>query len=357
MHYAGIDIGKESCHATIVDEQGKVLDQFQLENSPTGWGKLQICLQPGDQVSMEAGTYAYPIHDHFCRAGFKVTMAHPRGVRQITESDSKTDKKDSQHLAQLLRVGYLPKAYVPHPDTLRSRDLIRARHELGEAITRAKNRVHAYLARNAIRHSFSKVTLFTPAGLAWLKRPHFNDERDIILLLGAQEIESVQARRKILDAQLAKLAVDDPQVRLLMTIKGVDVFLATAITSEIGDLSRFRNYESFQSYAGCAPRVRESAGVSWGGGSVQSRSSFLKYALGLVNEQLLMYDNPIRAYYQRQLPRIKKKIRAKARARRKTAALVYSMLKTGQPFRWMVPEQHMRKEERLIRLSRQEPGH
>jgi transposase len=356
MRYAGIDIGKETCHATIVDEQGTVLAQFELENKPAGWGRLEKHLQPGDQVAMEAGTFAYPIHDHLCEHGFDVAMAHPRGVKQITQSDSKTDRKDSHHLAHLLRVGYLPRAYVPRPETLRLRDVLRARRDMADAGTRVKNRIHAYLARNSIRHPFTKNTLFTPPGLAWLKRPRFGDTRDTLLTLAAAELEGIKERRKVLDVQLAKVAVDDPQVQLLMTIKGVDYFLALLITAEIGDLTRFPNHEAFQSYAGCAPRVRESAGVNRGGGAVTSRSPILKWGLGLASEQLLQYDNPIRDYYRHQLLRIKKKQRAKARARRKTAAMVYSMLKTGRPCRWLEPDSHDRKEERLERLSRQEPG-
>src|ERR1051326_7242573 len=107
MRYVGIDIGKKACSVTLVSEKGKAVAQLEIENSKPGWDKLQRRLKPGDRLVVEAGTYAYPIHDHFVNHGFEVVPAHPRGIRQITESDKKTDRRDSEVLAQRLRVNYL----------------------------------------------------------------------------------------------------------------------------------------------------------------------------------------------------------------------------------------------------------
>lgn len=42
---------------------------------------------------MEASTYAYPLHDHLRRHGFQITVAHARGVKQITQIESRPTAK------------------------------------------------------------------------------------------------------------------------------------------------------------------------------------------------------------------------------------------------------------------------
>ena len=51
-------------------------------------------------------------------------MANPSKIRAITESKSKTDEKDSLVLAQFLRLGYIPRSYVPTAEIMRNRELL-----------------------------------------------------------------------------------------------------------------------------------------------------------------------------------------------------------------------------------------
>jgi transposase len=354
MQYAGVDIGKEACHATILNQAGDLVEQFELVNNPKGWAQLEKQLGPGDELAVEASTHAYPIHDHFRQRGFKVHVAHPRAVKQITQSESKTDRKDSHHLAHLLRVGYLPKAWIPDPDLLRRRDVLRARIETGRTATRLKNRIHAHLARNGLQPPVKTSELFKGVGRTWLERAHWKDERDELLQIRIHELDSIRERQKALDIVLARSGSVDDEAKLLMSIKGIDFYLAQIITTELGRIERFPTYEAFQAYAGCAPTVRESAGINRGGAPVRNRSGTLKWALGMVVERVIGYDNPIRAYYQIQLKRTRRVKRAKARARRKVAALVYALLKTRQPCRWSDPQNVEDKLTRMKRLSRKE---
>lgn len=356
MQHAGIDVGKEACHVTILDDDGAVRHQFEIPNRPKGWKQLEAKLGPEDELALEASTHAFPIHDHFRQLGYTVIAAHARGVKQITQSESKTDRKDSHRLAHLLRLDYLPKAWIPSPELLRRRDVLRARIETGQTGTRLKNRIHAYLARNGVRPPLSNKALFQGMGRRWLQKTHWGDERDDLLMIRLQEMESTLARQNALDIVLAKASVDDEATRTLMTIKGVNYYLAQVVTSEVGSIDRFATYQAFQAYAGCAPTVRESAGVNRGGAPVRNRSGTLKWALSLITECVIRYPNPIQEYYKIQLRRVHKLQRAKARARRKVAAMVYAMLKTRQPCRWSDSKNVQAKLRRMHGLSRKEIG-
>ena len=63
--YIGIDVRRKACTASIINTRGKVVDQFDLPNDPAGWRRLDAKLRKGDRLVLEAGTYVYPLHDHF----------------------------------------------------------------------------------------------------------------------------------------------------------------------------------------------------------------------------------------------------------------------------------------------------
>jgi len=75
-----------------------------------------------------------------------VHLAHPTLVKPFAKKHVKTDKVDSEVLAQLLRMDYLP--YVPEGEIRDLRTIVRHRASLVRL--RIKNRVHALLTREGI---------------------------------------------------------------------------------------------------------------------------------------------------------------------------------------------------------------
>lgn len=332
MSYVGIDVGKDACVATVVTRTGRVKHRLEFDNRREGFDQLEGILGPRSTLVVEAGTYVYPLHDHFTTKGYAVLVAHPRGIRQITESEKKTDRHDSEVLAQLARVDYLPRAYIPHPDILRHRELLRARLDMANQSTRVKTRIRAFLAKQGEE---PPAKLFERDGMTWLKESvKWADSRDVVLALMVDELEELQARRERIDNVLAGLAIDNDDVKLLMTIPGIDYYLALVIVAEIGDIDRFPTAEAFRSYAGCAPRVRESAGKNTGRGTTRSRCPRLKTAMSLAAQTAVRYDNPIKTAFDRRMKKTNKPARAHAVARRKMCDLVRTLLLSGEPCRW-----------------------
>lgn len=354
MRYVGIDIGKKACTVTLVNENGKPLAHLEIQNAKPGWTKLQRRLKPGDRLVLEAGTYAYPIHDHFVNRGFEVVPAHPRAIRQITESDKKTDRRDSETLAQPLRVDYLPRAYIPDPETLVDRDLLRTRVDLASSQTSLKNRVRAYLARNSLELPCKDSELFDK-GLQWLRQHRWGDARDVVLQSLLIEYDAIQAQKAVLDAEIARTASDDENAKLLMSIPGIDYYLAMAIVAEVGDVSRFKSREAFRAYAGCAPRSRESAGVNRASGTNRDASPRLKTAFSMVEQTAMRVNGPIRDAYKKRLEQTGQEARAHAVGRRKVCDLVYAILTKREPCNWASPASHERKlgnlENRIMRAE------
>lgn len=356
MRYVGIDIGKADAHVSIRSELGEVLERCVVRNDEDGFRKLAERLQPGDRLGLEASTYAYALHDHFLAKGYEVWMGDPKRLRAVWDTDHKNDVQDADELSDLLRIGRFPRAYVPPPDVLRLRSVVRAHVELGVEGTRVKNRIHALLDGNGIKVPFRGKQLFEKKGLAWLKEPRWNDERDTILRTLVMQLESIDERRDVLDDEMVKKATDDPLVRRLMTTTGIDYYLALVIVAEVGDASRFTSVSRFRSYAGCAPRWGQSGKMRWSNGTARMCNERLKWAFSMATQGAVNGENPVAEYYEKQLRKTKQVGKSLSRARVKLCDTVYALLKGLDPCAWGNPATVQIKQRRLTRRAAQGAG-
>lgn len=166
----------------------------------------------------------------------------------------------------------------------------------------------------------------------WLQHHQFSDERGTLIVLRLKELKSLKERRELLGVQLAKVAVQDSRVNLLMTVPAFDYYLALVLLAEIGDIHRFEDLEGFRRYSGCCPQVHRSAGVDGGGAPVTECSKPLKWAFSLAVRALAQQENPVHDYYEKQLVRTRNKRRASARARRKVCDMGFAMPRNNRRF-------------------------
>ena len=82
-------------------------------------------------------------------------LAHPLGVKACGYQRVKTDARDAANLADLLRMGRLPEAWITPGEIRDLRELTRYRHKLVGLRSSCKDRVHAVLAKLGIAVSCS----------------------------------------------------------------------------------------------------------------------------------------------------------------------------------------------------------
>jgi transposase len=70
-----------------------------------------------------------------------------------------------------------------------------------------------------------------------------------------QHVESLKGQIGRIDEEIRRRASLDEDVRLLLSLTGVDVYTALLIRSEIGGISRFPDYKRLVSWAGLAPSL------------------------------------------------------------------------------------------------------
>ena len=84
-------------------------------------------------------------------AGAQVHLAHPLGVKAFEYRRVKNDVRDAADLADLLRMGRLPEAWIAPPATRELRELVRHRAKLVGLRRDCKAEVHAVLAKCGVR--------------------------------------------------------------------------------------------------------------------------------------------------------------------------------------------------------------
>jgi transposase len=108
----------------------------------------------------------YWIVDEMQQAGHQPRLAHARKAKLMMGQLDKTDKLDARGLATLLRNGTLPEVWIAPREIRDQRELLRLRMTLVGMETRLKNRVHAILAKYALRLDVAD-SLKKAAALCW----------------------------------------------------------------------------------------------------------------------------------------------------------------------------------------------
>jgi len=118
-------------------------DPFELAEQVALWGE-------SPQVVLEATYGWYWAADVLADAGATVHLAHPLGVKGFAYRRVKNDERDAADLADLLRMGRLPQAWIAPPQIRGMREAIRHRCKLVALRSGLKAQVHAVLAKQGV---------------------------------------------------------------------------------------------------------------------------------------------------------------------------------------------------------------
>jgi transposase len=115
-----------------MDETGKIIEEVRVENANLNNLALRYA---GADAAIEATSNYYHIHDTLSEH-LDVTVAHPKELNQIANSDKKTDRVDAKELARMVRLNSVAKSYVPTDKVKEASALVRWRQMLVENRTK-----------------------------------------------------------------------------------------------------------------------------------------------------------------------------------------------------------------------------
>jgi transposase len=322
--YSALDLHERTVECVLKDEDGALVRESKMGKDEESILKFLDGTQAS--VVMESGYNHQHIYDLLKEKGYHVTVAHPLMVKAIAYARVKSDKVDARMLADLLRAGMIPEAYVPDRDIREVRDLVRRRRYMVKLRTMQKNKVHAELATRWIKYDGGD--LFTEEGKKYLRSLSIDAVNDYM-----DTIEFLDGKIRELDEKVKLVAEADKYANLLMTIPGVSYYSALLISSEIADVNRFPSYENLCSYAKLSPGVRQSGDTAHAT-SMTMGDSMLNWIMVQCTRIHVRrcVDSSITKFYEQVSRRRGDKIAIVAAARKLMRA-IYIMLKEEQTFR------------------------
>lgn len=239
--WVGLDVHARKTVAGVLDASTGGLRSLRaptLASETVQW--LQQFAAPV-RAAYEAGPTGYGLARACAAAGIACTVAAPSKIPRAPGDRVKTDRRDAERLARLLRLGELIAVRVPEPHEEAARDLVRAREDARGELMRARHRLSKLLLRHGLVYDSSAWTLSHDA---WLRRQRF-DSKPLQLALEESYAAAVQAkaRRDLLDEAIVELAAEPPFAEVvgrLCCLRGIGTLTALALTVELGDWTRFR---------------------------------------------------------------------------------------------------------------------
>jgi transposase len=126
----GMDLHRRRSVLVRMTEDGRRLETARITNSAVELGREIAKAGQCPKVVLEATYGWYWAADALAAAGAEVHLAHPLGVKAFTYRRVKNDEKDAGDLADLLRMGRLPEAWIAPAEVRELRELTRYRIKL-----------------------------------------------------------------------------------------------------------------------------------------------------------------------------------------------------------------------------------
>ena len=370
-HCAGIDVGKRFLLCCVLNGEAAAepsSETVRFDTTVSALTRLRDGLKRKQvtQVVMEStGSYWIPIF-HILEDHLVVILVNPEEVKN--RKGHKTDRKDAEHLADLLRHNHVRASYIPPKAVRDLRDLTRRRLQLTQDATRERNRVEKLLEHvnvkigNVLSDTFGVsgqsmlLALLeghsTPEQMAQLARGQakrkipqltealeghgMRDHERLLIRSSLRHLACLEEEMEEMDGEILRRMQAAPfqkAFELLQTMPGVGELAAASILAETGtDLTPFPTAEQMASWAGLCPGNRESAGVQKGRhtthGNAYLRTTLVQCAWAATRKQGSVFQGR----FQRLSARRGQK-RAIVAVAHQMLIILHCMLQQGVPFR------------------------
>lgn len=297
----GLDVHRDTIVACLLKGPKDLKPEVMMKSFSAlqdGLLKLRRWLEEENcrHVAMEStGVYWQPVYNILEEAfdgTIVILVVNARHMKNVP--GKKTDIKDAQWIAQLLRAGLLEGSFIPSKPVRELRDLTRYRRSIVEEVQAQKNRIEKFLQSSGFKLSTFLSDVFGVSGRAILEHlcnhgyitvssvekylkgslrkkkddialatrgnmtPH---QKDFLAML-LKHLYLLEANIREIDQKTEEVSQKfKHQLEQLDGIPGIDKVSAAAILAEIGiDMDKFKTSAHICSWAGLSPGNNESAG-------------------------------------------------------------------------------------------------
>ncbi|OUP48622.1 IS110 family transposase [Lachnoclostridium sp. An181] len=388
MIYVGIDVAKDKHDCFITNSDGEVLFQvFTIQNNRDGFDDLFAKIHSistdvsNIKVGLEAtGHYSYNLLGYLIDKGLPTFVINPLHTNLYRKSLSlrktKTDKVDARTIAMMLMSDVNLKSYSDtsyHNEELKSLtryrfDKVQERAQLKQSVSRLVTILFPELEKLVptlhIASVYALLSELPSAGkiaschlthltklLENASKGRYSREKAVEIREAARvsigsnmPAKSMELRHTLkligeLDSEISEIESEIKRIMdqissPILTIPGISYRMGAMILAEIGDFSRFDSPDKILAYAGVSPSTYQSGQLESSYSHMEKRGSrYLRFALINAAKYVCHWDEAFGAYLQKKISEGKHYNVAITHATKKLVRLIYTMEKSGMPYR------------------------
>jgi len=364
----GLDIHKENIVACLLTGSTDVKPTSEIRTFSTmtyGLQELKAWLNDSNcqHVAMEStGIYWIPVYETLESESENMHLLVVNARHMKNVPGKKTDMRDSEWIATLLRAGLLRSSFVPEKRIRELRHLTRYRKSIVHDVTAQKNRIEKFLqsagfrlsvflsdtfgvsGKNIMRHLITHGSIDLKDLENCLKGQTRRNANNILvsvngtmsahqqqfLAISLDHLEILEAHLKQIEQALEQETKKfEAAMNILTSIPGISKIAASSLVAEIGiNMSCFPTAEHLSSWAGMSPGNNESAGKRRST-AVNHVNPYLKSMLCEIAWVIAGNRNAYLSKWYWKLKQRKGAKKAIVALGRKLLVIIYAMLKKG----------------------------
>jgi transposase len=333
-HYAGIDVSLEQSSVCIVDASGKIVREGKAASEPEAliaW--LRSAGVGLARVGLEAGPLSQWLYASMKEAGLAVELLETRHVRDAFKAMSvKTDRKDAQGIAQLMRLGWFRPVHCKSMAAQETRAMLTARKLVQSKLHDVEMSLRGILRGFGLK--VGKTTRKEFAGrVKELVSGHPNLEGVVEALLAVRAV--LLREFNGFEKRVRQMARANEQARLLVTTPSVGVVVGLTFAAAVDDPARFKSSKVVGAHFGLTPSKYQSGKTDITGriskiGDAGVRAVLFESAHIVLTKPLKGCPN-LKSWAMRVAKRAGMK-KAKVAVARRLAVIMHRMLVDGTPY-------------------------
>jgi transposase len=331
LYYIGLDVHKKTIQYCIKRIDGEIVREGRIAATRAALADWLRGVDRPWKGALEATMFSAWIYDALKPQAVELKVAHSAMLKAIATSKHASDRLDARHIADLVRMDWIPGVWMAPPQLRALRLQLRYRNLVVRQATQTKNRIAATLMEHGVEYAASKLH----------RKRYFHQLLDrlddvpeavrSLLRRSRSNLELFETTQRTLLNGLSSNPALAERVRLLATIPGVGQVTALTWALEIGDPHRFRSIDRAVSYCGLVSPHQESAGKQYRQPLSKKRNAHLQRVLIEAGHLVPRYHPGLRQLYDK----VKREVHAGAavlEVARKLVSYLMAVDKNRQPF-------------------------
>ena len=276
--FVGLDYHLNVIQVCVLDSDGNQLINGTRPNNVDAVASVVpagIEVEAAIESCCGAATFAEQLMEH---TGWSVNLAHAGYVSRMKQTPDKTDYTDARLLADLVRVGYLPRVWLAPLKTRELRRTIRLRQQIVADRKKEKLRCSAILRDLRVKNPAGNRTWSKPWRM-WIAEVELPEASRFAMDLHLKKIANYNEELKLVEGRLKQMIQRDTLSQWLLEQAGIGLVTAVTLRAEIGRFDRFRNGKQLARFCGVTPRNASSGDRQADAGLVKGSNRQLRQVL------------------------------------------------------------------------------